>query len=468
MPSKSKQTRQKKKEQYQRRTTTSVSPGHSNPNSPLQGSEEGNKPDLQSPSSALASMQIGTPRPRKESTSSEAPPNKRGRENSEQSEFSTPNLRGRPLKRKAGGRPKKAAIDEPESSSQPTQIGQEQPQSQGIDFENVQIEFATTRNSNATIWRAAALPLYQRDGQSIPELGPRFIETLWNNPDEWLNDAMIHAFLCYIAKQSARQTAVVDSIVFDPRNVIERNALGYCFNYDANADTEVVLMPLHFGNHWALLIHDVEFGTVFIDSLPGVPDRFNLDHHDFNAQNEVKVKLVLAEIYKSNVENFNIHVLEAASHSRQPDGNSCGYYVCWHAEAWLFNDRNLILDPINLRQEKRRVLWHINQLYGTDEVPYHQGKFCGNQSVREVIPNAVNQPVSQSIANAGNQQQFDPIESDLDEGLNLEPEPMEFEEPEPRIVKPRWNLRTRKAKSPLKNVPGEGRFGCSRRRALRI
>jgi hypothetical protein len=99
MPTKREEARKERKERYSRRTTTSVSPGHSNPNSPLQGSEEGKKPDMQSPSSALASMQIGTPRPRKESTSSEAPPTKKGRENSENSEFSTPNLRGRPLKR---------------------------------------------------------------------------------------------------------------------------------------------------------------------------------------------------------------------------------------------------------------------------------------------------------------------------------------------------------------------------------
>ncbi|HKQ22632.1 MAG TPA: DUF6570 domain-containing protein, partial [Nitrososphaeraceae archaeon] len=67
---------------------------------------------------------------------------------------------------------------------------------------------------------------------------------------------------------------------------------------------------------------------------------------------------------------IDINVLEPVNHSKQPDGCSCGYYVCWHAEAWLFNDRNLILDPINLVKEKRRVLWHINQLYGTDDVPY--------------------------------------------------------------------------------------------------
>ena len=71
-----------------------------------------------------------------------------------------------------------------------------------------------------------------------------------------------------------------------------------------------------------------------------------------------------------------------------PDGNSCGYYVCWHAEAWLFNDRNLILDPINLVKEKRRVLWHINQLYGMDNVPYQPRNMPPNNG-RSNTPNNV-------------------------------------------------------------------------------
>ncbi|HEX4851795.1 MAG TPA: hypothetical protein VFV08_13345, partial [Puia sp.] len=260
-----------------------------------------------------------------------------------------------------------------------------------IDFgdENLSIDFATTRNMRANIWRRAQIPLYQRDattntktGEITPGQGQRFIEILWNKPTEWLNDAMVYAYLCYLATKASRKTVVVDSLATDVGLIqaVRRSTLGACFNYEPNVNTEVVIMPLFFPGHWVLCIHDVNIGTWLIDSIPCIPDRLNPSHPYYRGaegrsiyeQRIGNIKKVLCDIFPSySAEDIDINVLEPVNHSKQPDGCSCGYYVCWHAEAWLFNDRNLILDPINLVKEKRRILWHINQLYTTDDVEYH-------------------------------------------------------------------------------------------------
>ena len=140
-----------------------------------------------------------------------------------------------------------------------------------IDFNKMQtLNFATDRNINAKIWQVAQLGLYQRDstfgqvGYDQIDKGARYIEIYWNKLNEWLNDAFIFSYLCYIAKKATRKTVVVDTLISDPtlfntiidslqstglkrpNRSIESRILNGCFNYDPIINTEVILMPLKF------------------------------------------------------------------------------------------------------------------------------------------------------------------------------------------------------------------------------
>ena len=37
----------------------------------------------------------------------------------------------------------------------------------------------------------------------------------------------------------------------------------------------------------------------------------------------------------------------------------------------LFNNRNLLFNNLNINTEKRRILWHLNELFSGDNVEYH-------------------------------------------------------------------------------------------------
>lgn len=50
------------------------------------------------------------------------------------------------------------------------------------------INFATQRNVEATIWKWTGLSLYEDDRHKH---GPRRIQVLWNDLNEWIDDAFI-------------------------------------------------------------------------------------------------------------------------------------------------------------------------------------------------------------------------------------------------------------------------------------
>jgi Ulp1 family protease len=138
------------------------------------------------------------------------------------------------------------------------------------------------------------------------------------------------------------------------------------FNYELGRIPDIVLIPMHFANHWGLIVHDCTFGTFFADSKIGfvtiTPQRLQL------------IENILQFLLDDQTFSTNLQVLTRNQCSQQPDGNSCGYYVDLFAERYL-KDRRFDLGQFDLRLEKRRILWHINQLYTTDDVTFRPGNF---------------------------------------------------------------------------------------------
>uniref|UniRef100_A0A914HS81 Ubiquitin-like protease family profile domain-containing protein n=1 Tax=Globodera rostochiensis TaxID=31243 RepID=A0A914HS81_GLORO len=229
-----------------------------------------------------------------------------------------------------------------------------------IDFNVLHINFAETRNFNCRIWRWAAIGLYADDATSS---GPRFIETCWNNPKEWLNDGFIAMYLAYLASISQRKVVVLDSIVFDAAvSRVRGSYRNYIFGFDPSTPTEVILMPINFPGHWTILVHDIEAGTFFADSL----QMSTLDTQKSNL-----IKGIIAEITSASLESIRIDYVDKENLTPQHDVFSCGYFVCLYAEAWLMSHKTFILENLNINYEKKRILWHLNHLYSSDQVPYH-------------------------------------------------------------------------------------------------
>ncbi|KAL3096526.1 hypothetical protein niasHS_004186 [Heterodera schachtii] len=277
---------------------------------------------------------------------------------------STQRNRGRPAKRSGGpGRGKtNDSLSEGSSMDQSTEadinVAVLRNVTEKINFSTVQINFATTRNSACKIWKWGAIALYECDARRS---GPRFIETCWNDLTQFMNDGFIVEYLAYLASISQRKVVVVDPAVWQmgiDRVIQYKNMT---FGYDPNVPAEVILLPVHFPGHWTLIVHDVQFGTHSADSLYTPYGRLDWQLTD-------KIGKIISDILPStvltgivNVENLTV----------QHDGNSCGYFVCLYAESWLMNNRTFFLPDLSINYEKKRILWHINELYGSDNVPYH-------------------------------------------------------------------------------------------------
>ncbi|KAL3068673.1 hypothetical protein niasHS_016537 [Heterodera schachtii] len=176
-----------------------------------------------------------------------------------------------------------------------------------------------------------------------------------------LNDGFAATYLAYLASISQRKVVVVDPMVWE--NGLDR-VMPYknmTFGYDLNVPAEVILLPVHFPGHWTLIVHDVQCGTHFADSLPTPYGRLDWQLTD-------KIRKIISDILPSVVLTG---IVNDVNLTVQHDGNSCGYFVCLYAESWLMNNRTFDLPDLSIDYEKRRILWHINELYGTDNVPYH-------------------------------------------------------------------------------------------------
>ncbi|KAL3076488.1 hypothetical protein niasHS_011809 [Heterodera schachtii] len=430
MPSKQQMQKKKKKEEHLRRTEQSVSPGRSpipncppkgNPNCPISDnplSADGNgaasSRGFNTPS--LSALQLSTPassigskrRARPPKAGDEAsnasqnsvssvdtqftsatqnievtPRSKKGKlddvdrpssaiEAIASTPVSTHRNRGRPVKKRGGhagsGRGRTndsmsegSSMDQGSEATKSVAVLPTVPEK--INFSTVQINFATSRNMACKIRRFAGVGLYERDGETAqgPRSGPRFIETCWNDLTQFLNDAFVVEYLAYLASISQRKVLVVDPVVWQmgiDRVIQYKNMT---FGYDPNVPAEVILLPIHFPGHWTLLVHDVQFGTHFADSLHTPYGRLDWQLTD-------KIGKIISDILPSTVLTGIVNVKDLTV---QHDGNSCGYFVCLYAESWLMNNRTFFLPDLSINFEKKRILWHINELYGSDNVPYH-------------------------------------------------------------------------------------------------
>lgn len=209
--------------------------------------------------------------------------------------------------------------------------------------------------------------LFENDAEKS---GPRRIETLWSNLDQYLDDGFIAVYLCYIASISKQRVVFVDPLAASLEHVefTQCSVINSCFNYDANVDTEIILIPIHFPGHWGIVIYDSAFSCAFyLDSLPHSPSRLDAD-----SAGKRRIRTIISEIIPSISMDDNIGILSLDHNvTCQNDGVSCGYFIVLYAEAWIFNNRNLKLDLMNINNEKRRILWHINELYSNDAITYH-------------------------------------------------------------------------------------------------
>jgi hypothetical protein len=233
------------------------------------------------------------------------------------------------------------------------------------------IDFATAKNPNCQIWRSVDLPLFVNEGDRAGDVASRSIRRLelqFNNLNEWLNDTMLVAYLYVLAKASTQHVVIVDPLVTreDMGRILNFDPDRSIFNYELGRIPDIVLIPMHFANHWGLIVHDCTFGTFFADSKIGfvtiTPQRLQL------------IENILQFLLDDQTFSTNLQVLTRNQCSQQPDGNSCGYYVDLFAERYL-KDRRFDLGQFDLRLEKRRILWHINQLYTTDDVTFRPGNF---------------------------------------------------------------------------------------------
>ncbi|KAL3092059.1 hypothetical protein niasHS_004222 [Heterodera schachtii] len=282
---------------------------------------------------------------------------------------STQRNRGRPVKKRRG--PGRGRTNDSLSESSSMDQGSEATASvvvlpnvpDKINFSTVPINFATSRNMACKIRRFADVGLYERDGETAqgPRSGPRFIETCWNDLTQFLNDAFVVEYLAYLASISQRKVLVVDPVVLQTGIGRVMPYKNMTFGYDPNVPAEVILLPVHFPGHWTLIVHDVQFGTHFADSLHTPYGRLDWQLTD-------KIGKIISDLLPSTVLTGIVNVEDLTV---QHDGNSCGYFVCLYAESWLMNNRTFFLPDLSINFEKKRILWHINELYGTDNVQYH-------------------------------------------------------------------------------------------------
>ncbi|KAL7070021.1 hypothetical protein ACQ4LE_011196 [Meloidogyne hapla] len=241
-----------------------------------------------------------------------------------------------------------------------------------IDFSSLNtLDFAINKTTDhATICRRAVMPLYERDTDNT---GPRAIEVMWNNLSEWPNESFIFAYLCYLAKISGKKVIVVDPLITEPTHQQLPDLTYEQFSYQTDQDraVQVLLLPVHLPGHWTIIIWDSEHGLYFLDSLPKDPHRLHELHANYHPDRLPKLIDIVSNLTNTPDYELQLGSFATDTYTLQHDGNSCGYFICLYAEAWLLNNRNLKFLNFNIDTEKKRILWHLNQLYSGDNVEYH-------------------------------------------------------------------------------------------------
>ncbi|CAK5085032.1 unnamed protein product [Meloidogyne enterolobii] len=336
-----------------------------------------------------------------------------------------------------GGRPKKKTRKG--SGRKPKTIPQTNPSVPIIDFFNLLLLHFVTRKTDDpnAICNRTDMPLHHDNLEN----NPLHIEILWNNLTEWLEGQDIFAFISFLSRNVNTNTVVVDprtTLPFDmnyAHNLPDEDFFARCYGLVQGQVPQIILFPLNFPNHWTLVVWDATENTAFyIDSMcKHLPSRIHTD------ERAPIVKSYITRITNIPLHDINIVDYPLSLYTHQQDGFSCGYFTCLYAESWLFNNRYMLFEPFNINTEKKRILWHLNNLLTGDNVVYHPRYLNVNP---HIFPdNPTSQPIQNIEHVVLHDSPFHPTQNIVneipDEGVVVNTGPIIFLEPDP----PSKNLR---------------------------
>ncbi|CAK5111756.1 unnamed protein product [Meloidogyne enterolobii] len=240
-----------------------------------------------------------------------------------------------------------------------------------IDFLNLLLlNFVTQKTDDPNaICNRTDMPLHHDNLEN----NPLHIEILWNNLTEWLEGQDIFGFISFLSRNVNTNTVVVDprtTLPFDmnyAHNLPDEDFFARCYGLVQGELPQVIVFPLNFPGHWTLVVWDATENTAFyIDSTcTHLPSRIHAD------ERAPIVKSYITRITNIPINDINIVDYPLSLYTHQQDGYSCGYFTCLYAESWLLNNRNMLFEPFNINTEKKRILWHLNNLLTGDNVVYH-------------------------------------------------------------------------------------------------
>jgi len=198
----------------------------------------------------------------------------------------------------------------------------------------------------------------------IPQdpLNPVRLELLERNPTEWFGDEEIFAYLCAIAQQATFNgvnAIIVDSLYLQKAAGYNDIAIGQ-YIHPVIENYDVMLFPVHFPGHWALVIHDRHTGiSTFADSRWETPSRLN---NNLYAEIRHSVMSAIVQLFDyDSVESVNFQPCIVA---RQHDGWNCGVFTCVFAESYLFHNR--VDARIDINRQRERVLRNLRRILVDD------------------------------------------------------------------------------------------------------
>ena len=231
------------------------------------------------------------------------------------------------------------------------------------------------------------------------------IPSLWNNSDNEPTEQFIFMYLSLVARKAGTNVSVVNPNALNPEINSATNKI-YDFKQNAfnyHEGTNILLLPIVFPNHFALIIHTKNRKTIFYDSKP---DRNRLcpTYVFYSADRTHLIKEAINKLVNDiEIDNIEIEIALRSSYTEQTDGVNCGFFVCLYAEAYLFNNGDLNLEPLVILRERKRILLNaVNCFKEGDGFKYLSRYAVGNRDLSENgISTCVNnsESASHSISN---------------------------------------------------------------------
>lgn len=172
------------------------------------------------------------------------------------------------------------------------------------------------------------------------------------DPWGWFDGETVAAFLASIALRDERPVTVV-SPVFSMGSQLHSIAHEDSIRFGP-IDYQILLIPIHFGNHWALLIHAEGEMAVFVDSLCKTDTPSRIDTYELPDKRIMRELMLNAIRTWPGKNNADVDIFNAPlnSYNQQNDGYNCGPYTCLFAEAYLTNDGNMLLENLDINVER--------------------------------------------------------------------------------------------------------------------